>query len=91
MDVQAIEYSIKELQPILNYFVDENEHIMRGMSLFIITDSATRKYVVKLIDFVSIEKIPADQPKEDRDQGLIKGLTSIDTLLHKLLVDARAQ
>jgi hypothetical protein len=60
MDAQAIEYSIEELKPIIDYFENENEHIMRGMSLFIITDSATRKYKVKLIDFVSIEKIDAD-------------------------------
>ena len=45
---------------MLEYFENENEHIIRGMSLFIVTESAQKKYTVKLIDFVSIEKIPDD-------------------------------
>ena len=34
MDKDAIEYVLKEIEPILAYFETENEHIMRGMSLF---------------------------------------------------------
>ena len=58
VDMEAIEYCRQELIPMLKYFKEENEHIIRGMSLFIVIDSHQKKYKVKLIDFVSIEKIP---------------------------------
>ena len=68
---------------MIEYFENENEHFFRGMSLFIVTESAQSKYLVKLIDFVSVEKIPEEE-KAQRDPGLVKGLKSIDTLLQKI-------
>ena len=68
---------------MLEYFENENMHYFRGMSLFIVTESAQQKYVVKLIDFVSVEKIPEGEMAE-RDAGLVKGLKSIDALLEKI-------
>ena len=70
---------------MLDYFENENAHIMRGMSLFIVTESEQKKYTVKLIDFVSIEPIKDEKEKEEGDQGLVKGLRSIDGLLETLL------
>ena len=73
---------------MLIYFKEENEHIMRGMSLFIVTDSAQKAYTVKLIDFVSFDPIPEEKRKE-RDQGLIKGMLSLMRILDSILDECK--
>ena len=83
LDKDAVQYVRDGIKPILEYFEKENEHIFRGMSLFIVTESCQKKYSVKLIDFVSIERI-ADNAVEERDQGIVKGLKSIDEILEKI-------
>ena len=39
LDVKAIEYVKEQLTLILSYFTDDNEHQIRGMSLFVVVDS----------------------------------------------------
>ena len=68
---------------MLKYFKEENEHIIRGMSVFIVVDSAKKGYVCKLIDLVSFEHLPEDERK-DRDQGIIKGLVNLIQVLQNI-------
>ena len=58
LDEEGLVYVKGQLELMLEYFTEVNEHIMRGMSLFIVVDSQKRNYVVKLIDFASFEHAP---------------------------------
>ena len=68
---------------MLKFFKEENEHIIRGMSVFIVADSAKKEYVCKLIDLVSFEHLPEDK-RQERDQGIIKGLVNLIQLLQNI-------
>ena len=57
-DHLAISYVSQEIAKMAAFFKNENVHIIRGMSLFIVIDSMKRDYVCKLIDLVSVEPIP---------------------------------
>ena len=43
-DYDAIAYVKEQLIQILSYFTDDNEHTMRGMSLFVVVDSEKKSY-----------------------------------------------
>ena len=75
-DIDAIKFVIAEVKKMLKYFTNDNEHIIRGMSVFIVIDSAQKAYACKLIDLVSFEELPKDK-LEERDQGVIKGLVTL--------------
>ena len=81
LDVEGLEYVKGQLELMLEYFKELNEHYMRGMSLFIVVDSRTKQYVVKLIDFASFEQIPQDGEESKRDEGIVKGISSILTMI----------
>ena len=38
--MDLINYVVKELEALLHYFENDNNHVMRGMSIFIVADSA---------------------------------------------------
>ena len=52
-----MEYIKEQLTLLLSYFTDDNEHIMRGMSVFVVVDSEKQAYAVKMIDLASFEHI----------------------------------
>ena len=83
VDSKAVEYVKEQLTLILSYFTDDNEHTMRGMSLFVVIDSEKQAYLVKLIDLSSFEQIPQEDGP-NRDDGLIKGTTSLLSMLEQL-------
>ena len=60
-DKKGISFMIDELKKMLKYFKEENEHIIRGMSVFFVVDSEKKNYVCKLIDLVSFEHLPEDK------------------------------
>ena len=82
-DYEAIAYVKEQLIQILSYFTDDNEHTMRGMSLFVVVDSEKKSYSVKLIDLSSFEHIPQEDGP-NRDEGLIKGTTKLLSMLEEL-------
>ena len=76
---------------MLAYFKDENEHEVRGASLFFVISPTTGFYDVKLIDLSSFR--PLSQVDEydgrSRDQGIIKGLQNIIDLLDGMAEDKK--
>ena len=76
LDGQGIEYIKGQLEKILEYFRDVNEHYIRGASLFIVVDTNKKAYDVKLIDLASFEEIPEDAESK-RDEGIVKGIESL--------------
>ena len=85
-DNKAIEFVIGELDKLKEYFSKENVHEIRGMSLFIAIDSVKQKYVCKLIDLSSFKRMVfKDINNPERDQGLIKGVVTLKTVLQNIL------
>ena len=56
---------------------------MRGMSVFIVVDSEQQAYSVKLIDLSSLELI-SQEDGPNRDDGLIKGTTTLLSMIDEL-------
>ena len=78
-----MEFVKEQLTLMLSYFTDDNEHTMRAMSIFVVIDSEKQAYCCKLIDLSSFEPIPQEDGP-NRDDGLIKGTTTLLSLLDRL-------
>ena len=77
---------VGELNKMKRYFTNENVHEIRGMSLFIAIDSVQQRYVCKLIDLVSFKRLVFEDPKNpERDQGLIKGIVTLKSVLENIM------
>ena len=69
-----------------DFFKNTNEHTIRGMSVFIVIDSANQKYLVKLIDLVSMIPISQDDGPS-RDEGLIKGFNTLLDIIGEIQIE----
>ena len=78
-DADALAYVTDELKKLQQYFEEDNTRQIRGMSVFIVADSAQRSYGLKCIDLISLEPLP--EPEEGkpqpRDEGLIHGVKTL--------------
>ena len=90
LDVNGLNYVIKRLEKLLKYFEEDNNHIIRGMSIFIVADAAQKSYDLKLIDLVSIEPLESylkrniDDESKERDEGVIFGTRKLLELLYSI-------
>lgn len=86
VDKNGINMIRNQLNLILAYFKDVNEHQMRGASLFFVIASASFSYDVKLIDLSSLTPLSSIQgyDGESRDPGIIKGIQNIIATLDEI-------
>ena len=89
-DMALLNYVISELKKLLQYLEHDNNHVIRGMSIFIVADSAQKSYELKLIDLVSIEPLAdylkrgIDDDTKERDEGSIFGVKTLLEILSEI-------
>jgi len=72
---------LRQLHDLLYYFENDNEHVIRGASIFIVVCPVYHVYKVKLIDLCSMESFSEAHEEGfnsvTRDPGLIHGVRNL--------------